>query len=147
MHNKLTQKQENFTRLLFQGVSQRDAYIQAYHPTYSISSIDENASRLSSNEKVLARLKALNDRADTKVGYTVEQRKQRLAYIAEEDNKGQFGYARQPNISAIAELNKMHPGAYAPLKVDITEGLEALLNRLHGRQPAIEEGHDNGDSD
>lgn len=36
-------------------------------------------------------------------------------------------------ITAIAELNKMD-GAYEPVKIDVTAGLEALLGRLQGRK-------------
>jgi len=40
-------------------------------------------------------------------------------------------------VPAIDLLNKMD-GAYAPEKIDITEGLEKLLNRLQGRQELAE---------
>ena len=81
MERELTQKQANFTRLIFEGMSQRNAYIEAYHPTYSISSIDENASRLSSNEKVKARLEILNARADDSSIAKAKELKQILTEI------------------------------------------------------------------
>ena len=72
---ELTQRQEIFTLNLFKGMTQRAAYIDAYKPTYSISSIDENASRLSSNEKVIERLKELNEAREDSSISTVEERK------------------------------------------------------------------------
>lgn len=144
MYNKLTQKQENFTRLIFEGMNQRAAYIEVYHPEYAISSIDGAASRLANNVKVKARLDVLNKKADNPVILTVEQRKERLSYIANEDNEGKYGYQRQPNVSAIDLLNKMTPSAYAPVRVDLTEGLKDLLEELRAGLAQIEEGNGNG---
>jgi len=65
----------------------------------------------------------------------VQGRKERLSYLAEEDNEGKFGYQRQPNISAIAELNKME-GEYPPAKVELEvetgQALTELLGTLRG---------------
>jgi hypothetical protein len=82
MKDKLTQKQENFCLNILQGMSQREAYIQAYKPSYSISSIDENASRLSSNEKVLKRLSELREKAQNSKIASVIERKEILSEIA-----------------------------------------------------------------
>jgi len=41
-------------------------------------------------------------------------------------------------VKSITELNKMD-GAYAPEKVDISEGLQLLLDRLRGRRPDQDE--------
>lgn len=55
----LTQKQENFTLNIFKGMTQRDAYIDAYRPTYAITTIDGNASTLANQQKIIARLHEL----------------------------------------------------------------------------------------
>lgn len=78
---KLTQKQEIFTLNLFKGMYQRDAYIDAYKPTYALATIDANASRLANNEKVRARLEELRQVAEDTTIASVVERKQVLTEI------------------------------------------------------------------
>jgi len=78
----LTQKQETFTQNLFKGMYQRDAYIDAYHPTYAITTIDANASILAKNQKVVARLSELRAMVTKDSIATVEERQQILTDIA-----------------------------------------------------------------
>ncbi len=118
MDRPLTQKQKNFARLIFQGSNQRDAYIKAYNTTYAVSTVDVNASLLRSKHKVKAYLDALNKRAESPIVLTKQQRMERLSFIASEENEGKFGFQRQPNISAIAEINKMD-GAYPPERLAV----------------------------
>ena len=82
MKDKLTQKQENFCLNVFQGMSQREAYIQSYKPAYAITTIDANASRLASNEKVLKRLTELREKAQNNKIASVIERKEILSEIA-----------------------------------------------------------------
>lgn len=82
MKDKLTQKQENFCLNVFQGMSQREAYIQSYKPNYAITTIDANASRLASNEKVLKRLSELREKAQNSKIASVIERKEILSEIA-----------------------------------------------------------------
>ena len=82
MKDKLTQKQENFCLNVFQGMSQREAYIQSYKPAYAITTIDANASRLASNEKVLKRLSELREKAQNSKIASVIERKEILSEIA-----------------------------------------------------------------
>ena len=82
MKDKLTQKQENFCLNVFQGMSQREAYIQSYKPNYAITTIDANASRLASNEKVLKRLTELREKAQNNKIASVIERKEILSEIA-----------------------------------------------------------------
>ena len=79
---KLTQKQENFCLNIIQGMSQREAYIQSYKPAYAITTIDANASRLASNEKVLKRLSELREKAQNNKIASVIERKEILSEIA-----------------------------------------------------------------
>ncbi len=81
MTNRLTQKQEIFTQNLFKGLYQRDAYIDAYHPKYALSTIDANASRLAHNEKVLAYWEELKQAAEDATIANVIERKQVLTEI------------------------------------------------------------------
>jgi len=78
---RLTQKQETFTQNLFKGMYQRDAYIDAYHPNYRLSTIDGNASRLANNEKVKAYWDELREAAKTASIADVTERKQVLTEI------------------------------------------------------------------
>ena len=82
MASRLTQKQENFCLNVFQGMSQREAYIQSYKPNYAITTIDANASRLASNEKVLKRLTELREKAQNSKIASVIERKEILSEIA-----------------------------------------------------------------
>lgn len=82
MKDKLTQKQENFCLNILQGMSQREAYIQSYKPNYAITTIDANASRLASNEKVLKRLTELREKAQNSKIASVIERKEILSEIA-----------------------------------------------------------------
>jgi len=82
MKDKLTQKQENFCLNILQGMSQREAYIQSYKPNYAITTIDANASRLASNEKVLKRLTELREKTQNSKIASVIERKEILTEIA-----------------------------------------------------------------
>ncbi|KKK90279.1 hypothetical protein LCGC14_2724720, partial [marine sediment metagenome] len=82
---------------------------------YSPNGVDVIASNLLRNTKIIARREALQESTASKDVLTVTQRKERLSVLAKENNTGQFGFNRTPNISAIAELNKMD-GSYAPEK-------------------------------
>jgi len=80
---KLTQKQEKFTRNLFSGMSQYDAYREAgYAVKATRATLDANASRLANNDKIIAQLEWLNKEADDKTIATVKERKQILTEIA-----------------------------------------------------------------
>jgi len=99
--SKLTPKQERYTLNLFKGMYQRQAYIDAYQPTYALAIVDSNASRLAHNEQVVARLQELNSEIVTRTIdniMSVEQRKERLSALANKD---------KTPIQAIAELNRM----------------------------------------
>jgi phage terminase small subunit len=58
MSDKLTIKQEKFAQGLFAGLSQREAYKQAFNcDKMTDKTIDEAACRLADNSKVTARIK------------------------------------------------------------------------------------------
>jgi phage terminase small subunit len=61
----LTQKQERFTRFLFDGLSQRESWIKAgYSDKYAVTIIDVHACQLANSDKVKVRLAELNKKAD-----------------------------------------------------------------------------------
>lgn len=116
----LTQKQETFALNLFKGMYQRDAYIDAYKATYSMETVDANASRLAHNVKVLARLQELQEAIVDTTVMTVQERKERLSKIGNEEllsSKGSI--IRSGNIQAIDLLNKMERIYEEGIKVNI----------------------------
>jgi len=146
---KLTQKQERFTRNLFEGMSQYDAYREAgYAITASRATIDANASRLANNDKILARLERLNKEADDASIAAVKERKQILTEIArgnllDYQEVGADGSylnidKNSPNSRAISEIttrteyNKDESSAAVVTKVKIHNPVPAidLLNKM-----------------
>lgn len=76
----LTQKQENFTINLFQGMSQREAYVQAgYSHKSSPYVLDTRACELAKNGNIRLRLAELNKKREDAAKTTVEERKRILS--------------------------------------------------------------------
>lgn len=71
---RLTIKQEKFAQGLFAGLSQREAYKQAY-PCKNMSdkTIDERACVLAKNDKVMTRLQELRNKLAKRSVWTVEE--------------------------------------------------------------------------
>ena len=113
----LTSKQEKYVQGLVAGLSQRQAYIQAYPKAsdWKENSVDRQASTLLKNPKVLARYNDLMEEHKNKALWTREEAvnelkwlyKQAIKSIEEQDE----GYVRQGTSSAllgaIQELNKL----------------------------------------
>jgi phage terminase small subunit len=82
VRQRLTGKQERFALLLFQGVKQHQAYIQAgYSSNQAPATIDRHAFDLANDGNVLARLGELQQKAEDATIGTVIERKQRLTEI------------------------------------------------------------------
>jgi len=101
----LSARQEQFAINIFKGMTQRDAYMDAYHPKSTLAVIDVNASQLLRSPKISNRLKELMGKVTTEAVSTVQERKEKLSQIAN-------GVLRTPTtpkeaIMAITELNKM----------------------------------------
>jgi phage terminase small subunit len=95
MADKLTIKQEIYVQGLFAGLSQREAYKQAY-PCKNMSdkTIDEKACLLSKNGKVMARLQELTDELKNRNMVTVERVLAELAKV---------GYANGSDYAKVVE--------------------------------------------
>lgn len=75
--NTLTPKQEAFTRYIFEGLTQREAWIKAgYSNKYPVEIIDTNACNLAKSNKVKTRYEELQKAAEDKSVATVLERKQ-----------------------------------------------------------------------
>jgi phage terminase small subunit len=86
--DKLTIKQEKYAQGLFAGLSQREAYKQAYNcDNMSDKSIDENACRLAADIKVVSRIEELKMRLQERNMVTVENVLSELSKIAFDDIK------------------------------------------------------------
>ena len=85
---KLTIKQEKFAQGLFAGLSQREAYKQAFDcKKTSDKTVDENACRLANYSKIIARLDELTNELKERNMVTVEKVLSELAHIAFDDIK------------------------------------------------------------
>ena len=105
---RLTAKQEKFAQLLFQGVTQYDAYMQTYSPTDNRNIADVAAHRVASSSKIRLRLAELSAKAESETVATVIERKERLSEFIREDIVSKTGnLIRISNIASIQELNKM----------------------------------------
>lgn len=73
MAQNLTEMQEKFAMGLFRGKSQRAAYLEAYPKSkqWTEQTLDANASRLSANSKVAARLEQLRAPVARRAQYDV----------------------------------------------------------------------------
>lgn len=134
----LTEKQKAFARGVFKGLSQREAYKRAYDCTKKKDeTVDALASRLLSNVKVQKYLEELNEKAESPLVLTKQQRMEWLSRvvttpIGEIDNTSELcqeysvdengiKYKMPSKITAIQELNKMD-GAYTPQKMEVDAG-------------------------
>jgi phage terminase small subunit len=80
---RLTQKQETFCLNVFQGMSQREAYLKAgYSANMALSVIDVKASELANHGKVSVRIQELRQKAEDATIADVKERKQILTEIA-----------------------------------------------------------------
>ena len=112
----LTPKQEKYVQGLVAGLSQRQAYIQAYSTkNMKDTTIDNNAYKLMQNNEISTRYNELMEEHKSKALWTREEAvnelkwryKQAIKSIKEQDE----GYVRQGTSSAllgaIQELNKL----------------------------------------
>ena len=142
---KLTQKQENFTLNLFQGMSQREAYVQAGYSDKGLpNAIDVHASELAKNSKVIVRLSQLREKAESDKIMTVKERKERLSEISrgrltDYQESGMDGGwisigPESPNTAALSEI-------VSTTKYDENGASPTLISRvkLHNPVTAIAE--------
>ena len=111
----LTEKQEQFVKNIIDGMSQADAYRNAYpNQNMSDKTIHESASRLMNNSKIIARLKELRDQLAKP---TIMSAQQRLEYLTRVIN-GEVG----------EKMVQMVDGESA--EVDVPTSLKNKLNAI-----------------
>jgi phage terminase small subunit len=99
--DKLTIKQEKYAQGLFAGLSQREAYKQAYNcDNMSDKSIDENACRLAADIKVVSRIEELTEELKERNMITVENILLELSRVA---------YANGSDFAKVIEKSYMKP--------------------------------------
>lgn len=115
-------KQEKFIQNIINGMSQRQAYKDAYNAKYSEKSIDEKASTLFNSEKVQERYKELLQQLENKSIMSAKERMIWLSKVVNGDVKDTVYY----NVD----------GANTPIEktADINTKIKALdtLNKMSG---------------
>lgn len=113
---ELTAAQEEWCRLVVQGVSKGDAYRKAFNKSgASAAAVSKAAARLSHNEGILSYLSVLRGQADRRAVLSREERMRMLSSSASLCHEG--GQVNEM-VRCIAELNKMD-GAYEAEKVQV----------------------------
>ena len=113
----LTAKREKFVRGLVSGLSQRQAYYEAFPNSkkWKPETVDNKASKLFKENEILARYNALMDEHKNKALWTREQAVNDLIWLKEQAKKSikeqDDGYIRQGTstayVNAIKELNAL----------------------------------------
>ena len=149
MANRLTNKQETFAVLIFQGMTQRKAWVEAgYTPNYPIEVLDVKASVLANSPKIKARLTELQVRADDELVAPIIERKRIATEVARAEMRQPI--TAREKVLAIAELNKMeHIYDEKPqfqdnrtinILVQGDEQRDRFNKLLEGKRPQLEEG-------
>ena len=113
----LTAKQEQFVKNIIDGMSQADAYRNAYpNQRNTDKTTHENASRLMNNPKIIARLKELRDKIANDKVMSATRRAERLTEFANDDD---------PNVAmkAIDLLNKMTGEYVQKVEAEVTNAV------------------------
>ena len=103
----LTSKQEKYVQGLVAGLSQRQAYIQAYPKAsdWKENSVDRQASTLLKNPKVLARYNELIEEHKTKALFTRQEAVNELIWLYKQSKKSieeqDEGYVRKGTSGAM----------------------------------------------
>ena len=130
MRTMLNVKQEKFVQNLIKGMSQRQAYKEAYNATYADKDIDNKASKLFNKDEVQTRyrelLEKLNNKSTEKAIMTAQERMEWLTGVINGAIKETYtwdGEEREttPNmitkLKALDILNKMSGEYIEKLKI------------------------------
>jgi hypothetical protein len=124
---KLTANQESFCQNLFNGMSQHDSYIAAGYSSNQLpSTIDENASRLANDSKILARMLELRNMVAVPTIATKKRIAERLTHVLESDSNINGTPVFTHIVQSAAELNKMQ-GNYAKTDIGQTQTIINII--------------------
>lgn len=138
LKNGLNPKQEMFIQNIVNGMSQREAYKNAYNAKYKDKAIDEKACVLFNSVKVQQRYKELMDQLEDKAIMSAKERMIFLTRVIREEEK-EKGYTMfgdeiekaanfKNKLNAIDILNKMSGEYTTKIEADVSvEKLEDLL--------------------
>lgn len=119
MQKPLTPKQEKFCQCVASGMTQADAYRDAFgQGKYTDKTLTERASRLSADSNVLARVEELRELSSSSAVMSITQRKEWITKLINAEKDVFNG----DKIRALDILNKMD-GAYAPKKLEVDANL------------------------
>lgn len=119
----LTPKQEKYIQNIVKGMSQRQAYKDAYNAKYSDKAIDEKASTLFNSEKVQERYKELIKELDNEAIMTAKERMKWLTDVVKNIEKEDLYITIEGEMTKVGSKN-----------ADLTTKLKALdiLNKMSG---------------
>jgi phage terminase small subunit len=101
---KLTIKQEKYVQGLFAGLSQREAYKEAFNcSNMADKTIDENACRLANDSKVVARIEELTNELKDRNMVTVERVLSELAKVGFADIKDYLEFGTEKTLTGYDE--------------------------------------------
>jgi phage terminase small subunit len=133
-------KQEKFIQNIVNGMSQRQAYKDAYNAKYSEKSIDEKASTLFNSEKVQERYKELLKKLEDESIMSAKERRQWLTKVIKGDIKHTSydgngnSYENEAYISdkmkAMDILNKMDGEYTTNIKGNLSLTYEEALKKV-----------------
>jgi len=136
MADKLTVKQEKFCQGLFSGLTQREAYKQAYDASkMKDATIDRNAHELANINKVTARLESLTNEFKERNMVTVERIVAQLAKIGFADiknvvtwsgNRIRIRPSDEVDGTIISEICETETESGGTLKVKLNDRMKAL---------------------
>ena len=121
-------KQEKFIQNIVNGMSQRQAYKDAYNAKYSEKSIDEKASTLFNSEKVQERYKELLKKLEDESIMSAKERRQWLTKVIKGDIK---------HTSYDGNGNSYENEAYISDKMKAID----ILNKMDGEYTTNIKGH------
>lgn len=124
----MTTRQEKFARNLAKGMSQRQAYRDAYPNSrkWKVENVDAKASTLAKTAKVSARLAELKRKAESEAVMSRQERLEALSRIAQRNEKS----SPKDAIAAIKALNDM-TGDNAPVKQEHTVDILSVMAQKH----------------
>jgi len=120
-------KHERFAQELAKGKSQAEAYVDA---GYAAS--EPNASRLTSNEKVRARVAEIQERAAAKVGLTIASATEHLLRLAEKGEQIGDASGFQASRASIMDACKLNGLVVDKSQVDGALAFTGIARRIVG---------------